>query len=195
MRYLHRAVLSLALIPLTSLSFVAVNLQVSTRSKTVQVGSAAQAGKNEATMRVLRFVAGHVIQAGTMWALDEIMVRFFPRNDTLAPFGTGSNTGLVYVGSSFVGSIQIPVQAQVGHPHPYAVTTGPYNPYPTYPTQGNLVQSVPVNFFANTSGQWYGQIQGANRWDPVPVPNFAVYRTADIFMNSSGQLFFTAPSL
>lgn len=163
MRYLHRAVLSLALIPLTSLSFVAVNLQVSTRSKTVQVGSTAQAQRRTSELfdKLIDIAAETVFTAGLDWTADRISERFSRSQNTLEPAVTNVAATTTYVGSSFIGSV---------------------------PYQGRFIVA---EYIALSTGQWYGRLNvPGSQWSAVGVPSIAVYRTADFFSNASGQVFY-----
>lgn len=54
---------------------------------------------------------------------------------------------------------------------------------------------VTVHLFATRSGEWWGWYSTQGRWVPMgSPPPFQVYRTGDIYRDSSGNLFLLPPS-
>lgn len=51
-----------------------------------------------------------------------------------------------------------------------------------------------INYFAASNRQWYMWGSRRRQWLPISAPAFQVYRTADIYMNSSGAFFSLPPS-
>lgn len=56
--------------------------------------------------------------------------------------------------------------------------------------QGSLLT---INYFATSNRQWYMWSPRQQQWLYVGAPAFQVYRTADIYVNSSGALFSLPP--
>lgn len=55
-------------------------------------------------------------------------------------------------------------------------------------------RSLLINYFATSSRQWYMWNSRTQQWLSIGAPAFRVYRTADIYRNSSGQLLSLPPN-